>query len=194
MSFSFLSSLSRTKQIRLMIVFFRICCSISRTSIKTFVVYFRSILIQRKLMQQQTSRWWPRLFSMLFLFSRISTWLFVEIIATLILAVLNMIIPILMMFTSYRNLANFYLSSAALSSSLINYLYFFYLIQTIRSKILSENNCRAFYYLQTSCIVVLGMNSKKFSRGYSIMRDNQYLKVKLNSFRFIVMRNHLISF
>jgi hypothetical protein len=94
---------------------------------------------------------------MLLLFSRISTWLFIEMIATIILAVLNMIIPILMIFTSYRNVANFYFSSTALSSSLINFLYLFYLIQTIRSKVLSEVNCRAVYYLQTSCIVVLGM-------------------------------------
>jgi hypothetical protein len=96
---------------------------------------------------------------MFFLFSRISTWLFIEIIATLILAILNMIIPILMTFASYRNVANFYFSSTALSSSLINCLYLFYLIQTIRSTTLSENNCRTFYYLQTSCIVVLGMDS-----------------------------------
>jgi hypothetical protein len=68
-----------------------------------------------------------------------------------------MFIPILMIFTSYRNITNFYFSSAALSSSLINCLYVFYLAQTLRSKILSENNCRAMYYLQTSCIVVLGM-------------------------------------
>ncbi len=70
-----------------------------------------------------------------------------------------MIIPILMTFASYRNVANFYFSSTALSSSLINCLYLFYLIQTIRSTTLSENNCRTFYYLQTSCIVVLGMDS-----------------------------------
>jgi hypothetical protein len=93
---------------------------------------------------------------MLYLFSRISTWLFIEMIATLILAILNMIIPILMIFSSYRNLANFYFSSTALSSSLINFLYLFYLIQTLRSKVLSEINCRAVYYLQVSCIVVLG--------------------------------------
>src|ERR1700722_116085 len=94
---------------------------------------------------------------MLFWFSRITTWLFMEMIATLILAILNMAIPILMMFSSYRNLVNFYFSSTALSSSLINCLYLFYLIQTIRSKVFSENNCRAVYYLQTSCVVVLGM-------------------------------------
>ncbi|CAF1048440.1 unnamed protein product [Rotaria sordida] len=50
---------------------------------------------------------------------------------------------------------NFYLSSTALSSSLINCLYLFYLIQTFRSKVLSEINCRAIYYLHTSCIVIL---------------------------------------
>lgn len=94
---------------------------------------------------------------MIFLFYRITTWLFIEIIATFILAILNLVIPILMIFSSYRNLANFYISSTALSSSLINFLYLFYLLQTIRSKVLSEINCRAIYYLQTSCIVVLGM-------------------------------------
>ncbi|CAF2584916.1 unnamed protein product [Rotaria sp. Silwood2] len=76
-------------------------------------------------------------------------------IASLSLVVLNLAIPILMIFTSFRNIVNFYLSSTALSSSLINCLYLFYLIQTFRSKILSEMNCRAIYYLQTSCIVIL---------------------------------------
>ncbi len=116
---------------------------------------------------------------MLFFFSRISTWLFIEMIATFILAVLNMIIPILMMFTSYRNLINFYFSSTALSSSLINFLYLFYLIQTIRSKILSEMNCRAIYYLQTSCIVVLGM-----------IFINQYIRIyhrRINISHFILL-------
>jgi hypothetical protein len=116
---------------------------------------------------------------MLFFFSRISTWLFIEMIATFILAILNMIIPILMMFTSYRNLINFYFSSTALSSSLINFLYLFYLIQTIRSKILSEMNCRAIYYLQTSCIVVLGM-----------IFINQYIRIyhrRINISHFILL-------
>lgn len=94
---------------------------------------------------------------MLFLFSHLTTWLFIEIVATLILAILNMIIPALMIFSSYRNLINFYFASTALSSSLISFLYLFYLIQTVRLKVLSEINCRAIYYLQTSCIVVLGM-------------------------------------
>ena len=118
-------------------------------------------------MPQRLSRGWRNNLSMLVLFSRLSTWLFIELIATLILAVFNLIIPILMVFTSYRNLANFYLSSTALSSSLINHLYFFYLLQTIRGKTLSENNCRAFYYLQTSCVLVLGMNS--LQRGSSAL-------------------------
>lgn len=112
---------------------------------------------------------------MLYLFSRISTWLLIEIIATLILAILNMIIPILMIFTSYRNLANFYFSSTALSSSLINFLYLFYLIQTLRSKILSENNCRAVYYLQASCIVVLGMFSFLKNIQFSIMKNYSFM-------------------
>ncbi|CAF2557290.1 unnamed protein product [Rotaria sp. Silwood2] len=75
--------------------------------------------------------------------------------ATSILVALNMVIPILMAFGSYRNIVNFYFSSAALSSSLLNCLYIYYLAQTLRSKGLSENNCRAIYYLQTSCTVVL---------------------------------------
>ncbi|CAF1392940.1 unnamed protein product [Rotaria magnacalcarata] len=61
----------------------------------------------------------------------------------------------LMVFGSFRNAVNFYLSSAALSSSMINFLYLIYLIQTLRSRVLSENNCRAIYYLQTSCILIL---------------------------------------
>ncbi|CAF4214220.1 unnamed protein product [Rotaria magnacalcarata] len=90
-----------------------------------------------------------------FLFYRISTWLIIELMATSILVALNMVIPMLMAFTSYRNMVNFYFSSAALSSSLLNCLYIYYLAQTLRSKVLSENNCRAIYYLQTSCTVVL---------------------------------------
>ncbi|CAF1272285.1 unnamed protein product [Adineta steineri] len=43
----------------------------------------------------------------------------------------------------------------ALSSSLINSLYLFYLVQTLRSKTLLDINCRAIYYLQASCVVVL---------------------------------------
>ena len=82
---------------------------------------------------------------MLFLFYHTSTALFIEMIATFILVVLNMIVPILMMFSSYHNMINFYISSTALSSSLINCLYLFYLVQTVRSKILSELNCRAIY-------------------------------------------------
>ncbi|CAF0927939.1 unnamed protein product [Rotaria sordida] len=66
-----------------------------------------------------------------------------------------MVIPLLMAFASYRNIVNFYFSSAALSSSLLNCLYIYYLAQTLRSKVLSESNCRAIYYLQTSCTVVL---------------------------------------
>ena len=93
---------------------------------------------------------------MFFWLSHLSTWLLIEILATIFLILLNLIIPVLMIFSSYRNLVNFYFSSTALSSALINCLYLFYLIQTVRSKILSEINCRAFYYLQTSCIVVLG--------------------------------------
>ena len=95
---------------------------------------------------------------MFFLFNHISTWLIIELIATSILVVLNLIIPALMAFTSYRNIVNFYFSSTALSSSLLNCLYIYYLVQTLRSKGLSENNCRAIYYLQTSCTVVLGNN------------------------------------
>ncbi|CAF3587790.1 unnamed protein product [Rotaria sp. Silwood1] len=76
-------------------------------------------------------------------------------IASLSLVVLNLAIPILMIFSSFRNVVNFYLSSTALSSSLINGLYLFYLIQTFRSKVISEINCRAIYYLQSSCIVIL---------------------------------------
>jgi hypothetical protein len=91
-----------------------------------------------------------------FLFYRISTWLIIELVATSILVALNMFIPALMAFTSYRNMVNFYFSSAALSSSLLNCLYIYYLVQQLRSKGLSENNCRAIYYLQTSCTVVLG--------------------------------------
>lgn len=60
-----------------------------------------------------------------------------------------------MAFASYRNVVNFYFSSTALSSSLLNCLYIYYLVLTLRSKGLSENNCRAIYYLQTSCTVVL---------------------------------------
>jgi len=67
-----------------------------------------------------------------------------------------MVIPCLMAFASYRNIVNFYFSSAALSSSLLNCLYIYYLVQQLRSRGLSENNCRAIYYLQTSCTVVLG--------------------------------------
>ncbi|CAF3316143.1 unnamed protein product [Rotaria socialis] len=92
---------------------------------------------------------------MLILFSRVSTWLFIEMIASLSLVVLNLFIPMLMVFGSFRNAVNFYLSSAALSSSMINFLYLIYLIQTLRSRVLSENNCRAIYYLQTSCILIL---------------------------------------
>lgn len=92
------------------------------------------------------------------LFSRISTWLIIELVATSILVALNMVIPMLMAFASYRNVINFYFSSVALSSSLLNCLYIYYLAQTLRLKGLSENNCRAFYYLQTSCTVVLGMH------------------------------------
>ncbi|UJR15319.1 hypothetical protein I4U23_002271 [Adineta vaga] len=88
-------------------------------------------------------------------FSRISTWLFIEMVATLILVILNLIIPMLMIFSSYRNMVNFYFSSTALSSSLINTLYLFYLVQSLRSKVLLDINCRAIYYLQASCIVVL---------------------------------------
>lgn len=96
------------------------------------------------------------LFSMLPLFSRQSTWLILEICATSLLTILNLCIPIFLSLTSFRNLINFYFSSLALSSSLINLLYLFYLIQTFREKILSELNCRAMFYLQTSCILVLG--------------------------------------
>ncbi len=78
-------------------------------------------------------------------------------IATLVLVILNMIIPMLMMFSSYRNMLNFYFASTALSSALINILYLFYLVQSLRSKTLLDINCRAIYYLQASCIVVLGM-------------------------------------
>ncbi|CAF1042221.1 unnamed protein product [Adineta ricciae] len=88
-------------------------------------------------------------------FSRISTWLFIEMLATLILVILNLIIPMLMIFSSYRNIVNFYFSSVALASSLINTLYLFYLVQSLRSKVLLDINCRAIYYLQASCIVVL---------------------------------------
>lgn len=113
--------------------------------------------LERKIpMQEQTCRCWPKAVPMLVLFSRVSTWLFVELLATAILLVLNMFIPLLMVFSSYRNVINFYFSSVALSSSMINCLYMFYLAQTLHSKALSENNCRAIYYLQTSCIVVLG--------------------------------------
>ena len=107
-------------------------------------------------MQEQTCRCWLKAVSMLVLFSRVSTWLFIELLATLILVVLNMFIPVLMLFSSYRNIINFYFSSVALSTSMINCLYMYYLAQTLHSKVLSENNCRAIYYLQTSCIVVLG--------------------------------------
>ena len=95
--------------------------------------------------------------------SHLSTWLFVEILATSLLILLNLLLPILMMFSSYRNLANFYLSSTALSSALIDCLYLFYLIQNLRSKTLSDINCRAFYYLQTSSIVVLGKSIRSKS-------------------------------
>ncbi|UJR31213.1 hypothetical protein I4U23_018717 [Adineta vaga] len=90
-----------------------------------------------------------------FLFYHISTWLIIELVATSILVVLNLVIPALMAFGSYRNVVNFYFSSAALSSSLLNCLYIYYLVETLRSRGLSENNCRAIYYLQTSCTVVL---------------------------------------
>ncbi|CAF1169887.1 unnamed protein product, partial [Didymodactylos carnosus] len=53
------------------------------------------------------------------------------------------------------SIINFYFSSAALSSSIANSLYIYYLIQILRSKTLTESNCRAIYYLQTSCSVVL---------------------------------------
>ena len=110
-------------------------------------------------MKKQLCRWWLTfsvLSSMLNWFSRISTWLFIEMIATLILVILNLIIPMLMIFSSYRNIVNFYFSSVALASSLINTLYLFYLVQSLRSKVLLDINCRAIYYLQASCIVVLG--------------------------------------
>ncbi|CAF1618166.1 unnamed protein product [Adineta ricciae] len=90
-----------------------------------------------------------------FLFYRISTWLVIELVATSILVALNLVIPALMAFSSYRNVVNFYFSSAALSSSLLNCLYIYYLVETLRSRGLSESNCRAIYYLQTSCTVVL---------------------------------------
>ena len=90
------------------------------------------------------------------LFYHISTWLIIELVATSILLALNLVIPMLMAFASYRNLVNLYFSTAALSSSLLNCLYIYYLVQTLRSRGLSENNCRAIYYLQTSCTVVLG--------------------------------------
>lgn len=90
------------------------------------------------------------------LFYRISTWLIIELVATSILVALNLVIPVLMAFASYRNVINFYFASTALSSSLLNCLYIYYLAQTLRSRVLSENNCRAIYYLQTSCTVVLG--------------------------------------
>jgi hypothetical protein len=99
---------------------------------------------------------------MLILFFRTSTWLFIEMLATFILVILNTIIPMLMIFSSYRNIVNFYFSSTALSTSFVNCLYLFYLVQTLRSKVLSELNCRAIYYLQTSCIVVLGRSWKNF--------------------------------
>jgi len=92
-----------------------------------------------------------------FLFYHISTWLIIEVVATSILVALNLVIPALMAFGLYRNVVYFYFSSAALSSSLLNCLYIYYLMETLRSKGLSENNCRAIYYLQTSCTVVLGM-------------------------------------
>ncbi|CAF1332897.1 unnamed protein product [Adineta steineri] len=66
-----------------------------------------------------------------------------------------MVIPALMAFGSYRNVINFYFASAALSSSLLNCLYIYYLVETLRSRGLAENTCRAIYYLQTSCTVVL---------------------------------------
>ena len=114
------------------------------------------------------------------LFSRISTWLIIELVATSILVVLNLVIPILMAFASYRNVVNFYFSSAALSSSLLNCLYIYYLAQTLRSKVLSENNCRAIYYLQTSCTVVLGM--------YIISRST--MPTRCNIARLIDMNPH----
>lgn len=110
-------------------------------------------------MKKQLCRWWLTFSvwsSMLNWFSHISTWLFIEMIATLVLVVLNLIIPMLMIFSSYRNIVNFYFSSVALASSLINTLYLFYLVQSLRSKVLLDINCRAIYYLQASCIVVLG--------------------------------------
>jgi len=90
------------------------------------------------------------------IFNHISTWLCVEIFGTSCLIFLNLIVPILLIFISYRSLINFYFSSVTLVNSLINSLYLFYLIQTVREKSLTENNCRAIYYLQTSCILVLG--------------------------------------
>ena len=88
--------------------------------------------------------------------ARQSTWLILEISATSLLTILNLCIPIFLSFKSFRNLINFYFASLALSSSLINFLYLFYLIQTFREKPLSELNCRAMFYFQTSCIIVLG--------------------------------------
>ena len=85
-----------------------------------------------------------------------------------------------MAFASYRNVVNFYFSSAALSSSLLNCLYIYYLAQTLRSKVLSENNCRAIYYLQTSCTVVLGM--------YIISRST--MPTRCNIARLIDMNPH----
>ena len=96
-----------------------------------------------------------------------STWLMVELVATVILILMNLLIPLLMSFSRYRTIANFYFSSVALSSSLLNCLYMYYLVQTFQTKTLSENNCRAIYYLQTSCIVVLGKKSNEKSKENS---------------------------
>jgi hypothetical protein len=117
------------------------------------------------------------------LFYRISTWLIIELVATSILVGLNMVIPALMAFASYRNIVNFYFSSAALSSSLLNCLYIYYLAQQLRSRGLSENNCRAIYYLQTSCTVVLG-------RFFSFYRNHyMYIIRRYQNFLFIYGMN-----
>ena len=129
-------------------------------------------------MQEQTCRCWPKAVPMLVLFSRVSTWLFVELLATLILLVLNMFIPLLMVFSTYRNVVNFYFSSVALSSSMINSLYMYYIAQSLHSKALSENNCRAIYYLQTSCIAVLGRCSiSRSSRSSRMFTDTRNLLI-----------------
>jgi len=123
-----------------------------------------------------------------FLFYRISTWLIIELIATSVLVALNMVIPALMAFTSYRNIVNFYFSSAALSSSLLNCLYIYYLVQTLRSRGLSENNCRAIYYLQTSCTVVLGrhflcIETIRYKNFF--VRRNRKISFRINLFNFL---------